>query len=111
MPHPSEFDLAEMIALGAALRATGSGAAHMEEAADRIVSRLYHAFLPDLGAPSTLALCRLYVTVRYSDLDDVLRAFAAAQQDGEVPSPDARCLTLLATKGILPEWCSRHKSA
>jgi rsbT co-antagonist protein RsbR len=111
MPHPSEFDLPEMIALGAALRGAGSGAAHMEEAADRIVSRLVHAFAPDLAAPSALALCRLYVTARYSDLDDGLRAFAAAQPGGEHLSPDARCLTLLASKGILPEWCSRHKSA
>jgi rsbT co-antagonist protein RsbR len=110
MPHPSEFDLPEMIALGAALRSMGSGAAHMEEAADRIVSRLVHAFAPDVGAASTLSLCRFYVTARYSDLDDGLRAFAAAQMEGQLPSPDSRCLTLLATKGVLPEWSSRHRS-
>src|ERR1700760_1189975 len=104
MPHPSEFDLPEMIALGAALRGVGSGAAHMEEAADRIVNRLVHAFAPDIGAASALALCRLYVTARYSDLDDGLKAAAAAQQGGAIPAPDARCLTLLATKGTLPEW-------
>src|SRR5262249_28418648 len=110
MPHPSEFDLAEMIALGASLRSMGAGARHMEEAADRIVHRLYKAFAPDPGVPSTLALLRFYITARSGDLDDPLKAFATSIAGGVAPPPEARCLTLLATQGNEQPWGSRHSS-
>jgi rsbT co-antagonist protein RsbR len=112
MPHPSEFDLAEMIALGASLRSMGADAAHMEEAADRIVARLFSAFSADVGAPSSLALARFYVTARLGDLDEGLQAFAEAHADpGMTLPPETRCMTLLASRGVRPEWCSRHQSA
>ena len=60
------------------------------------------------GAPA-LALVRLYQTHAFGKLPEDLRTFARGILD-EDPDAETRCLTLLATRGLEPDWNDRRKS-
>jgi len=68
-------------------------------------------------------LVRFFKTINYADLDaglqqaarDVLARGRPRERDDrfspELPRPDLKCLTLLATAGQRPEWNNRTRSA
>ncbi|MEM9492673.1 MAG: histidine kinase dimerization/phospho-acceptor domain-containing protein, partial [Myxococcota bacterium] len=87
-----------------------SGSHVMEEVAQRIVRYCYEHLRRDrVGEPSAV-LARLFCTVSYSDLPNELQRAADAVLDGESPPPATKCLTLLGTNGVRPEWNSRTGS-
>jgi PAS domain S-box-containing protein len=105
----SRFTLSNMVECGSALRTLGRGAASMEQVASRIVHHLDSSFrTPDSSAPAC-ALVRLFVTRKYQHLPPDLQSLAQTAAVAPL-DPDTRCLTLLATAGLLPEWCSRRSS-
>lgn len=103
-----DFDLGEMMRLGAALRRAGAGAGTMEEAASRTVTCLYETVRDDAERPAS-ALVRLFKTHPYAGLPPDLQSLVRTS----VPSPGRglRCLTLLGSAGLRPEWTSRAGSA
>jgi two-component system NtrC family sensor kinase len=111
MPEIADFTLKDMVDVSAALRSMGSGAASMEEAADRIVHYLYDHLTEKNGMGNACALVRLFKTHPYADLDDSLRTFASGIMKASPVSREMKCLVLLGSAGELPEWNSRHQSA
>jgi len=103
----SESDIST---LGAQLETLGSGAPHMEDVANNIVSHLYENLADGADGAKGCVLARFYKTHLYSLLDPELQAFSDGVL-GESGPPDMRCLTLLATVGENAEWNSRANSA
>jgi hypothetical protein len=100
----ADFDLAQMVRCGAAVRAMGEGASAMDQVARRLVRHFYDR-MRHHGKPAC-ALVRFYKTQAYGDLDGGRQAFAAGVLGGPSPTPEMKCLTLLATVGDEPAWCS-----
>jgi hypothetical protein len=90
-----------------------SRAATMEDAAATICRMLHEeleAELPD-GRTKACVLVRCFKTHPFGLLAPELRQAAEARlPDGVRPTPEMRCMTLLASYGDRPEWCSRHTS-
>lgn len=86
----------------------GDGAEDMEEVAGRIVRHLHRTLVTAAGAPAC-ALIRFYKTHALSGLDPDLQEFARKLHDGPLKD-DVRCLTLLATAGVEPDWNYRKQS-
>ena len=57
-----------------------------------------------------LALVRLFKTHVYQHLPVELQTIAREQMAPASPDPETRCLTLLGTTGLLPEWQTRSRS-
>lgn len=105
LEHFSGDDLAPF---GDAIRGFARSAASMEESAQKTVDVLWAELEAEDGTPA-LALVRLYKTHPYGKLPEDLRAFARGILD-EDPDAETRCLTLLATRGLEPDWNDRRKS-
>jgi hypothetical protein len=105
----SNFTLRDMLMAGGDIRRVSRNAKTMEDAANSIVHYLYDRCAEPNGDKSCV-LIRCYKTHPYSALDRSLRAFADERLGGAKPSPDMKCLTLLSSVGIVPEWNSRHTS-
>lgn len=83
-----------------------AGAASREEAADRIVQFLYGLFRrPTQGDPAC-ALVRCFQTATFEALPRDRRDFAASRLGHTAPRDSIRCLAMLATRGIEPDWNS-----
>ncbi|RXH54539.1 hypothetical protein [Granulicella sibirica] len=104
------FGLAEMVQSGKFLRELGQDSACMEDAACEVVDFLYEAFRVRGSGESACALVRCFKTHTFGELPPDLREAATHAMHGGVPSEAMPCLTLLATRGLRPEWNSRHAS-
>jgi len=104
------FTFREMTQIGTSLRRFGDGAQSLEEVADKIVHYLYDQALSRTTNQRACVLVRLFKTHPFGELNDELREFAAKMLGNVSPSPDMKCLTLLATAGERPEWNSRTTS-
>lgn len=82
----------------------------MEQAAQCIVDRLFATFAAPESATSPIALLRIFKTHPYGALEPDQQRFADRLMGGQEAAPAMRCLTLLATRGDLPEWNDRHRS-
>lgn len=105
----AEFSVDDLVACSDDIRSMGDGAEEMEEVAARIVGYLHRCLVTSAGAPAC-ALVRFYKTHPLSGLSGDLQVFARKLHDGLL-GDDVRCLTLLATAGVEPEWNDRRKSA
>ena len=104
------FGLREMIESSRALRQLAERSTSMEGAAREIVDFLMDAFrVGGTGAPASV-LVRCFKTHRFGELPPDLREVATGAMHGAAPDPATLCLTLLATRGMRPEWNSRHTS-
>lgn len=104
------FSLKDMTDLSAHLRKLGSGAPTVEQVAEKTVSHLFDQIrVKDTGEPA-LALVRLFKTHRFGDLDQELRTFAASKLRANGPSDHMKCLVLLGTAGVKPQWNSIRES-
>src|SRR5690349_16324868 len=115
MAHPmyvlSRFSLSDMTRCGIELRRLGAGASSMEEVAQRVVAYLRDELGTGADGTPACALARMFVTLPYAALEPEQQQAAHAVLGGPPPSPSLKCLTLLATTGEEPSWCSRHGSA
>lgn len=108
MPSLEHFSGGDLEPFGNAIRSHARNARTMEESAQKTVDLLWAELLAEDGSPG-LALVRLYKTHPYGKLPEELRAFARGVLE-EDPDPETRCLTLLATRGLQPDWNDRRKS-
>lgn len=102
------FSVDDLVSLSAELRELAAEARSMEEAATLVVEHLYRCLTDQRGEPAA-ALVRFYVTHAFGTLPADLQAFAR-RAAGEPVSDQTRCLTLLGTTGVRPEWRDRHLS-
>lgn len=100
------FRLKDTIECASHMRKIGAAAQSMEEASTRIARFLYEALLDGTTTRPACALVRVYKTHPFGRLDAARAAFAASLAEGGAPGPDTVCMTLAATAGELPAWCS-----
>jgi hypothetical protein len=110
MPNIADFTLKDMVELSAALRRMGPGAASMELVADSIVRYLYENLMDKKTGEKGCVLVRFFKTHPYGELDEDLQEFARNVMNTSPESPAMKCLVLLASAGLLPEWNSRKTS-
>ena len=106
-----KFTLKEMVECSGSLRKMGVGAKSLEQAADRIVRYLYDNFAERTTGEKEFLLVRFFKTHPFGELDGDLQQFARKLLRDTPEFPLMKCLTLLATAGVKPEWCSRKDSA
>ncbi len=106
----TSFGLAEMLQLGRGLRLAAAGAPSLRSAAETTTRLLYRDFVdPRSGAPAC-ALVRFYKTHSYRGLPADDQAFARNLLGSGAPSPELKCLTMLASAGDEPRWNSPRDS-
>jgi hypothetical protein len=104
------FGLAETQQCSNALRRLVGDAPTTESAAREACRFLYDELVTGEGQRAC-ALVRCYKVHDYGLLPPDLQAFARTQLPAtEPPSPQLRCLTLMATVGDEPEWNDRRQS-
>ena len=108
MPNLEHFAGDDLAPFGDAIRSHARSAESMEASAQKTVDLFWSDLQAEDGGPA-LALVRLYKTHPFGKLPDDLRSFARSMLD-EDPDPETRCLTLLATRGLEPDWNDRRKS-
>ena len=106
----SYFSASDMTRCGAELRKAGAGADSMEDAASRIVKRLYDDLTTAPSGDRACALVRTFITLPYAQLTEAQQTFAARMLPEIVDQPGIKCLTLLATAGTEPAWNDRRTS-
>lgn len=106
----ASFDLHEMLRCGLDLRRSALGAATLEEAADAVTRYLYDQFVDPATGEREAALVRFYKTHSFGALPDALQAAARARASGHPCSAEMKCLVLLASAGLRPEWNRRQAS-
>ena len=98
----------DLASFGEAIRSHARTSQTMEGSAQKTVDLLWAELEATDGSPA-LALVRFYKTHPYGKLPEDLRGFARQVLDDE-PDPETRCFTLLATRGVEPDWNDRRKS-
>ncbi len=104
------FTIRDMTECGRALRRAGVGAKSMEDAAARIVRRLYDTLIGGQTSARACALVRFFKTHHYQGIEEELRSFARGMMGNTPPAPDMKCLVLLATAGDNLGWNARSTS-
>ncbi len=110
MSNLQKFTLQEMTQCGMQLRELNSGSSSIEEVANKVVNYFYENFINEETREKAFALVRFFKTYAYENLEPTLQEYAQIMSGENSLYPQTKCLTLLATKGKLPEWNSRHKS-
>ncbi len=106
----TRFTLGDMAECGAILRKLGAEAPSMEVVADRIVRHLYDHLRDKQTGTRACALVRCFKTSAYATLDADLQAYVRRLFGPQPVVPALKCLTLLATAGVEPQWNARHAS-
>jgi hypothetical protein len=106
----SNFTTVDAAKCGRQVRSLGSQALTMEEAANNVVRFFFDNFSERRSDAKACVLVRLFKTHSYSELGDDLKTFARNMHDGCEHMQDPKCFTLLATRGINPEWNLRRHS-
>lgn len=107
----ANFSLRDMTACGVLLRKYASDAGDLSDAAGRMTRFLFENLRDRRTGEPACALVRFFKTCPFSQLSPQLAAFAQRLLGAEVADPEYRCLTLLATAGIRPEWNDCTQSA
>jgi hypothetical protein len=102
----STFGLQQMIESGRHLRTAGEDACSMQDAAGRVADHLFECFRSSATGEPSFALVRCFKTHPLAQLPPSLQPI----EGFPAPDPDAssatRCLALLASRGIHPDWNS-----
>jgi len=106
----TDFSLHDMTQCGAELRNCTVNASTMESAARMLVQYLHNNLVSSSKPEKACALVRFFRTVKFGDLNPECQKFARSLLKDRSESPEIKCLTLLATTGILPEWNDRKLS-
>jgi hypothetical protein len=107
----TNFTLRDMTQCGAALRKLGAGANSSAEVGQAVAAFLFEQFRDVAADTPACALVRFFKTRSFADLSLDLRARAISLLGGTPATSAMKCLVLLGTAGIRPEWNSRQASA
>jgi hypothetical protein len=103
------FSLGDMLRCGSEIRRCTDGVDSLEAGAGAVVRYLFDAFRDAEGKPS-LALARCFATCSFGALGAELKAAAVETARGARLTDETRCLTLMGTAGVVPEWNDRRRS-
>jgi hypothetical protein len=106
----AKFSLQNMTRCGDDLRQFGSKARNIEELANLMVHYFFDHFIDKKTGEKSCALVRFFMTYPYTSLDEELRRSADKIRNGQPVPQDAKCLVLLATVGLHPDWNSTKLS-
>ncbi|NJN72835.1 MAG: response regulator [Limnothrix sp. RL_2_0] len=104
-----KFNLKDMVQCSLALRNASDGARSMEEVAKKIVDYFYTELITPEDH-SNCALIRFFKTHQYADLEPSVQQIVQQSLALTDPHPELKCLTLLASRGVEPNWNDRHQS-
>lgn len=105
-----EFSLRSMTQCSAALRALGVGASSLEEVAGRVVRYFYEHMGFSPSPEPACALVRFFKTHPFGALDEGSRRYVVGLLGRQPDIPSTKCLTLMASAGLRPEWNDRTQS-
>jgi hypothetical protein len=89
----------------------GSGAARLEDAAQAMVQHLYDQLRDGRDTSRICALARFFVTRPFGRLDAAQQASARQLLGGTSVASSLRCLVLMGSAGLRPEWNDPKLSA
>ena len=98
------FPLRDLTACSAALRKMGGSAANLEDAAQAVVQHLYEQLREGRDNTRICALARCFVTRRFDQLNAAQQTSARKLLAGTPVVGSIRCLVLLGSAGLRPEW-------
>lgn len=101
--------VADLASISRVILQAGQNARSTEECAKEVVRYLFDNLRTPSGEASC-ALVRFFKTHSLADLEPDLQAVARQSLPAGSDAPGMKCLTLLATAGLEPEWNSRHQS-
>ena len=104
------FSISDMVRCGSSLRRLAESCRTMEEAAEAVVRFLFETLRDRETGEPELALVRLFKTHPLQSLNAALRESVRTQSEKPL-DPQTKCLTMLATAGVVPQWNSRAHSA
>lgn len=104
------FTLKDMVECSAAIRLMWEGTTSMEQVADKIVRYLYDHLIDGDTGERAFALIRFFKTHPLEELEEDSRKFALDMLQTAPESPNMKCLALLASAGVEPQWASRKES-
>lgn len=103
----TRFRLRDTVECAAHTRKIGAGAGDVDEACRRLCRFFYEALLDGETTRPACAMVRVYKTCPFRSLDEARAAFAVSTFGKErAPAPDTTCVSLMATMGEVPAWCS-----
>lgn len=105
----TKFSLGDMLKVSPKIREMIGSAATLEAAAQRLC-RFFYDELTDADGNRQCALVRCYKTHEFQSLQPELQEFARAHMTGAFPSPNMKCLTLMASVGQAASWNSTQLS-
>jgi len=100
----TKFTLQNMTRCGEDLQQFGSKARNLEELADLMVRYFYDRFTDKKTGEKSCVLVRFFMTYPYPRIDEELRQLADKILDGQTATQETKCLVLLASAGLQPEW-------
>lgn len=106
----TKFTLQDMTHCGDALQQFGLKAKHVEELTDLMCRYFYEHLIDKKTGEKTSVLVRFFMTYPYASLDGELQKLAEGILQGHPVSQELKCLILMATAGVLPEWNSTKLS-
>lgn len=106
----TKFTLQNMTRCGDDLQQFGSKARNIEELANLMVHYFYDHFIDKKTGEKSCALVRFFMTYPYTSIDEELRQLADKILDGQPVPQETKCLVLLASAGLQPEWNSTRLS-
>lgn len=106
----TNFTTNNMLESISSIKKIGENAKTLEEAANKAVQFLFNNLVDGKSGRKACVLARFYKTHPYGELTPKLQAFTQKIIGDSPASPATKCLTLMATAGIKPEWNAREKS-
>lgn len=106
----SKFTLQDMSEIGDALQRLELKANNIEELSNLMVQYFFENLIDKRSGEKSCALVRFFMTYPYSSLDLEARQLVGKMLHGQPIPPEMKCLSLMATAGVRPEWNSAKDS-
>ncbi len=108
--HLDRCTLSEIVRCASAIRRLDQAAQSMEEVSNAIVRLFFERCVNAETGEHDIALVRVFKCHAFGDLDERLQQTARSSFPDAPISDRTKCLVLLATAGIEPEWNDRGAS-
>ncbi len=102
----TKFSLQDMSEIGDALQQLELKAKNIDELSDMMVRYFFDNLVDTQSDEKSSVLVRFFMTYPYSSLDTELQQSADKMLGRKPVDQDMKCLKLLATAGVQPEWNS-----
>ncbi len=105
----TKFSIQDMSEVGDALQQLELKAKNIDELSDMMVQYFFDNLGDSQTGEKSSVLVRFFITYPYSSLDAELQQSADKMLGRKHEDQDIKCLKLLSTAGVPPEWGSRGR--